>query len=120
MKIIVRTIRRAAFTGNILDDRTMEIEGAHGTIALSFNPHQQPTVVEIETDVVGETYEPIQLDLGTLIARLEQIKEDWDARDSAYSDAQHWLLNRVMTCDLPRLQHYLTTAMRAEIDEAKK
>lgn len=118
MKTTVRVIRREA-NGTNLDDRTMDFEGPHGNIAHWFEELRTGQVIEIQTDIVGETYEPMQLDLGTLIARLEQIKEELDARDKEYREG-HWLWDRVITCDLPRLQKYLTVAMRQDIEKAKR
>lgn len=118
MKTTVRVIRREA-NGTNLDDRTMDFEGPHGNIAHWFEELRTGQVIEIQTDIVGETYEPMQLDLGTLIARLEQIKEELDARDKEYREG-HWLWDRVITCDLPRLQKYLTVAMRQDRDAVQR
>jgi hypothetical protein len=41
-----------------------------------------------------------QLDLATLCARLEQLKHDG-------VENVPWLLDRVLTCDLPRMEKYL-------------
>lgn len=53
----------------------------------------------------------LQLDLATLVARLEQIREE------GY-DNGHWLVDRVITCDLPRLERHLSGEARQAIDDA--
>jgi hypothetical protein len=53
-----------------------------------------------------------QTDLGTLIARLEQIESE------GYANG-HWLLDRIITCDLPRLKQYLTPWMQESVRRVK-
>lgn len=122
MKTKIRIRRLHAETRQAYDERTMEVDGGpHSEFSFwhDLTMSTPPMITELVVDTVGETYEPLQLDLGTLIARLEQMKEEFDARDQGY-DHGHWLMDRVLTCDLPRLQQYLTHEMRTEIDEAKK
>lgn len=54
---------------------------------------------------------PLQVDLATAVARLRQIRGD------GY-DNGHWLLDRVITCDLPRLERHLSAEARAAVDVA--
>ena len=49
----------------------------------------------------------LQLDLLSVVARLRQIRED-DGSGMYGSDLTTLLWERVMTCDLPRLESHLT------------
>jgi len=49
----------------------------------------------------------LQLDLLSIVARLRQIRED-DGSGFYGSDLTTLLWNRIMTCDLPRLESHLT------------
>lgn len=51
-----------------------------------------------------------QVDLGSLIARLEQMVADPSSRE--------WLLYRVLECDLPRMRQFLAPWMREAVDKA--
>ncbi len=42
---------------------------------------------------------PLAADLACILARLEQINSE--------QEPAHWLWDRVMTCDVPRLRHHL-------------
>lgn len=55
----------------------------------------------------------LQLDLATVIVRLEQIR---DEQDEALKES---LLHRVLTCDLPRLPGYLGEEARTAIREVR-
>jgi hypothetical protein len=44
----------------------------------------------------------LQLDLASVIARIEQLN------DMTHFDNGHWLWNRVTSCDLPRLRGHLS------------
>lgn len=46
----------------------------------------------------------LQLDLLTVIVRLEQIRDEWDEHQGFAEDL---LLSRVIGCDVPRLRSYL-------------
>lgn len=52
--------------------------------------------------------DPVQLDLATVVARLRQIRRD------GY-DNGHWLLDRVITGDLQRLESHLSDEARAAV-----
>lgn len=43
----------------------------------------------------------LQLDLATVVARLEQMA------DLPWFDGSHWLFRRIIDCDLPRLRSHL-------------
>ena len=51
----------------------------------------------------------IALDVATVVARIEQIDRE--------QRPEHWLWDRVITCDVPRLRAHLTPAMCAELDQ---
>lgn len=54
----------------------------------------------------------LQLDLATLVARLEQVEAEggWEHADAIVKD-------RILTCDLPRLREHLTPEAAALIAE---
>jgi hypothetical protein len=54
-----------------------------------------------------------QLDLACLAARLRQIESE------GYAEG-HWLMDRVITCDLPRLWRILTPEMKQLVIEAEE
>lgn len=55
----------------------------------------------------------LQLDLLTVVGRLEQIRDEL-AEHGDDSELWRWLLEeRVLTCDLPRLRGHLTAEARA-------
>lgn len=60
----------------------------------------------------GISYSPPsdQLDLATIVVRLEQI------RDEGYENG-HWLLDRVIHCDLPRLRQMLDPSTLKTVTE---
>ena len=55
----------------------------------------------------------LQLDLLTVIVRLEQIQEQGP-------EPEHFVWDRVVTCDIPRLRGYLTPETLAWEDEFKE
>jgi hypothetical protein len=61
----------------------------------------------------------LQLDLVTVVARLRQIKADGGC--GFYGEPLALLLwDRVMTCDLPRLEGHLTEASLAFLERAEE
>lgn len=47
--------------------------------------------------------DPLQLDLATIVVRLEQAREQLESS----GQVSEWLLDRILTCDLPRLRRHL-------------
>ncbi len=54
----------------------------------------------------------LQLDLGCIVARLIQVQNE-----GGFSQANPVVVDRILTCDLPRLQGHLSAEARALVDE---
>lgn len=60
---------------------------------------------------------PAELDLACAVARLRQIRDEaWDAGTLELTSFGSLLLERVLTCDLPRLEQQLSPRAAALLD----
>lgn len=73
---------------------------------------EQLTAINAETAAINARADCV-LDIASTVARLEQIESE------GYDDG-HWLLDRLVTCDLPRLRGHLTPEALEALAEAKK
>src|SRR5688500_16917760 len=67
--------------------------------------HQPPRPTELLMDA-------LQLDLATIVARLEQVQEA-----GGFEHACPIVVDRILTCDLPRLREHLTEEAAALIED---
>jgi hypothetical protein len=56
----------------------------------------------------------LQLDLATLVARLEQVEAE-----GGFESADSVVVDRILTCDLPRLREHLTPEALALIADSR-
>jgi hypothetical protein len=63
----------------------------------------------------------LELDLASAVARLRQLRDEgWDAGLLELNPFGALLLERVLTCDLPRLEQHITPRAAALLDEVTR